>query len=538
MRSTFFGLELARLGLWAQQRALDVTGHNIANANTPGYSRQVARLAPMPAYAPPSLTMPAEAGQVGTGVQVADIQRVRDLFLDRQARDLQSQLGRWQVRSQTLAELETILGEPSDAGLARALSDFWEALGMVANRPDSLPARTAAIEQAHTLLERFQEADRQLADLQRNLDASILARVDRANQIATQLADIHRRIRVATAAGQSPNDLLDERDRLVEELGSLLPVRVTEREGGALRVEVAGLPLVDGQVIHRLVTREEPAGAAGGGSGGTGGTGGSPAAGDLVVRLYWSGVAEVPSGGTAAGSSGTGAGAPGGGTGGSGGTGTGAQALLPLDDATLEGGEIDGFLESRDRLVAGLRQDLKALFFALADAVNAIHRQGYGLNDAPSGDPSNPGAGRDLFILGTGSDLQEVVVNPALDDPANLAAALTAGAPGDGRNALALAQLRHAALSLPGDPSAQDYLESVVAGLGIAGRQAQEGQRTTQLLMDQVASQRESVRGVSLDEEMTQLVRYQHAYAAAARLVTAVDSMLAILIERTGLVGR
>ena len=524
MRSTFFGLELARLGLWAQQRALDVTGHNIANANTPGYSRQVARLAPTPAYAPPSLAMPVEAGQVGTGVQVADIQRVRDLFLDRQVRDLESQLGRWQVRSQTLAELETILGEPSDAGLARALSDFWEALGTVANRPDSLPARTAAIQQAHTLLERFQAADRQLADLQRNLDASILARVDRANQIATQLADIHRRIRVATAAGQSPNDLLDERDRLVEELSTLLPVRVTEREGGALRVEVAGLPLVDGQVVHRLVTREEPAGAGSGDPGGGGGTGGSTgtgtggagAAGDLVVRLYWSGDAEVPPEGGAAGSS----------------------ALIPLDDARLEGGEIDGFLESRDRLVAGLRQDLKALFFALAEAVNAVHRRGYGLNDGPSADPSSPGAGRDLFVLGTGSDLQEVTVNPDLDDPANLAAALVAGAPGDGRNALALAQLRHAPLNLPGNASAQDYLESVVAGLGIAGRQAQEGQRTTQLLMDQVASQRESVRGVSLDEEMTQLVRYQHAYAAAARLVTAVDAMLAILIERTGLVGR
>ncbi|EKP94635.1 flagellar hook-associated protein FlgK [Thermaerobacter subterraneus] len=533
MRSTFFGLELARLGLWAQQRALDVTGHNIANANTPGYSRQVARLAPTPAYAPPSRAMAVEAGQVGTGVQVAGIQRVRDLFLDRQVRDLQGQLGRWQVRTQTLAELETILGEPSDAGLARALADFWEALGVVANRPDSLPARTAAIQQAHTLLERFQEADRQLADLQRNLDASILARVDRANQIATQLADLHRRIQVATAAGQSPNDLLDERDRLVEELGGLLPVRVTEREGGALRVEVAGLPLVDGRVVHLLVVREEPVAATGAGTGGAGSPGGGPApgdpgAGDLVVRIYWSGTAQVLAEGTGTGAL---AGEPGAGTG-------AGPALLPLDDTVLEGGEIDGFLESRDRLVAGLRQDLKALFFALATAVNQVHRQGYGLNDAPAPGSQGGGAGRDMFLLGTGTDLQAVVVNPALDDPANLAAALEAGAPGDGRNALALAQLRHAALALPGGAPAQDYLESVVAGLGIAGRQAQEGQRTTQLLMDQVAAQRESVRGVSLDEEMTQLVRYQHAYAAAARLVTAVDSMLAVLIERTGLVGR
>lgn len=289
MRSTFFGLELARLGLWAQQRALDVTGHNIANANTPGYSRQVARLAPTPAYAPPSRAMAVEAGQVGTGVQVAGIQRVRDLFLDRQVRDLQGQLGRWQVRTQTLAELETILGEPSDAGLARALADFWEALGVVANRPDSLPARTAAIQQAHTLLERFQEADRQLADLQRNLDASILARVDRANQIATQLADLHRRIQVATAAGQSPNDLLDERDRLVEELGGLLPVRVTEREGGALRVEVAGLPLVDGRVVHLLVVREEPVAATGAGTGGAGSPGGGRPPAIRVPATWWSG---------------------------------------------------------------------------------------------------------------------------------------------------------------------------------------------------------------------------------------------------------
>ncbi|ADU50319.1 flagellar hook-associated protein FlgK [Thermaerobacter marianensis DSM 12885] len=520
MRSTFFGLELARLGLWAQQRALDVTGHNIANANTEGYSRQVARLSPTPAYAPPSLAMAAEAGQVGTGVQVAEIQRVRDLFLDRQARDLKAHLGRWQVRSQTLAELETILGEPSDAGLARALADFWDALATVANRPDSLPARTAAIQQAHTLLERFQTADRQLADLADNLDASLVARVDRVNQILVQMADLHRRIRVATAAGQTPNDLLDERDRLLEELGTLLPVRVTERPDGTVRVEVAGLPLVDGQVVHRLAVQEEPAGGAGGGGTGSGTSGG------LVVRIYWDGTATVPASATPQAVSGPGA------------SGGAAAAFIPLDDTVLDGGEIDGLLEARDRLVAGLRQDLKALFFALADAVNAVHRQGYGLNDGPPAGSGQQGAGRDLFVVGSGSDLQQVVVNPELDDPANLAAAQMPGAPGDGRNALAMVQLRHAPLNLPGSPSAQDYLESVVAGLGIAGRQAEEGQRTAQLLLDQVAAQRESVRGVSLDEEMTQLIRYQHAYAAAARLVTAVDTMLGILIERTGVVGR
>ena len=496
MRSTFFGLELARLGMWAQQRALDVTGHNIANANTPGYSRQVARLTPTPPYPPPSRTLPVEAGQVGTGVQVEAIVRVRDLFLDRQVRDLQGQLGRWSVRSRTLAELETIVGEPSDAGLARALGDFWDALAVVANRPDSLPARTAAVQQAHTLLERFQTADRQLADLQANLDASLVARTDRVNQILAQLADLNHRIRVATGAGQQPNDLLDERDRLVEELAGLLPVAVTERADGSVRVDVAGLVLVDGPVAHRLVAEEEPAGNG------------------TAVRLYWE---------PAPGSGGSGGGAP------------DPTTRQPLDATLLEGGEIDGLLEARDGLVAGLREDLKALFFGLAEAVNAIHRQGYGLND-PAG--AGGGSGRDVFLLGAGDDLHAVAVNPALDDPANFAAAAEPGAPGDGRIALQLAQLRNQPLAQLGNATAQDYLESVVAELGIAGRQAQEGQRTTELLLDQVTVQRESVRGVSLDEEMTQLIRYQHAYAAAARLVTAVDAMLGILIERTGVVGR
>lgn len=488
MRSTFFGLELGRLGLWAQQRALDVTGHNIANANTEGYSRQVARLRATPAYAPPARTLPVGAGQVGTGVEVAGIDRITDLFLDRQVRDLKGQLGRWDVRARTLAELETLIGEPSESGLAQALNEFWEALSVVANRPDSLPARAAAIEQARTLVERFQTIDRQLADLQRNLDASVVARVDRINQIVDQLGDLHRRIRVVQAAGQSPNDLLDERDRLLEELATLLPIRYAEREPGVVRVEVAGLLLVDGEVTYRLQVQEEVA------SDGSG----------LAVRVYW----QDGQGGSAA-----------------------------LDDDVLAGGELDGLLEARHRLVGGLRQDVRQLFFALADEINRVHRSGYGLNDSGSPNGSD-GSGRDFFVYTDPTDLQSVRVNQELDDPANFAAAQAPGAPGDGRKALELAALRNTPLPALGDATVQAYLEGLVAELGIAGRQAESGQRTTQLVLEQALAQRESIRGVSLDEEMTNLVRFQHAYAAAGRFITAVDQLLSQLIERTGLVGR
>jgi len=491
MRSTFFGLEIARRGLWAQQRALDVTGHNIANANTEGYSRQVARLVATPAYAPPSRVMPMVAGQVGTGVQVADITRARDVFLDRQVRELRSQLGRWEVRGRTLAELETIVGEPSDSGLSAALNQFWEALGVLANQPGSMPARTAVIEQAQALLERFQVIDRQLEDLQRNLDASIVARVERVNQIAAQLKEVNRQVRVATAAGQSPNDLLDERDRLLEELATLLPVRVTERPDGTVRVEVAGQPLVDGDVVHALKTRTV-----------------SGPGGMTVVEVYWD-------------------------------DGTGNTVVL--DAATLGGGgELAGLLESRDDLVGKLRDDLQQLFFALAEEINQVHQKGYDLYGQQ---------GEEFFVgIASPSDLQAARVNPNLvGDAAKLAAATRqgpaaggtpTGAPGDGSNALAMAALRNESLQQLGGMTASEYLESIVARLGIEGRQAQEGERTTRLLLDQVGIQRESVRGVSLDEEMTNLVRFQHAYAAAARLVTAVDEMLNLLIERTGLVGR
>ncbi|PZN09822.1 MAG: flagellar hook-associated protein FlgK [Bacillota bacterium] len=487
MRSTFFGLEIARRGLWAQQRALDVTGHNIANANTEGYSRQVARLVATPAYAPPSRVTPMVAGQVGTGVQVADITRARDIFLDRQVRELRSHLGRWEVRSRTLAELETIVGEPSDSGLSATLNQFWEALGVLANQPSSIPARTAVIEQAQALLERFQVIDRQLEDLQRNLDASVVARVQRVNEIVARLAEVHKQVRVATAAGQNPNDLLDERDRLLEELATLLPVRVTEYPDGTVKAEVAGLTLVDGDTVHILKAQ--------------------PPSGQAFVEVYW----DDGSGGT-----------------------------VPLDVKDLGGGELAGLLESRDDLVGTLRGELQQLFFALAKAINRIHQQGYDLHGQP---------GEEFFVgITSPADLQAAQVNPNLvDDPAKLAAATQqgpiangapTGAPGDGSNALAMAALRNTPLPLLGGVTASAYLESIVARLGIEGRQAQEGERTTQLLLDQVGIQRESVRGVSLDEEMTNLVRFQHAYAAAARLVTAVDEMLNLLIERTGLVGR
>ncbi|HEY8394870.1 MAG TPA: flagellar hook-associated protein FlgK, partial [Thermaerobacter sp.] len=451
-----------------------------------GYSRQVARLTATPAYTPPSRMTPLEAGQVGTGVQVAEVVRARDVFLDRQVRELRSQLGRWEVRSRTLAELETIVGEPSDSGLSETLNRFWEALGVLANQPASIPARTAVIEQAQALLERFRVIDRQLEDLQRNLDDSLVARLQRVNQIAGQIADVNRQVRVATAAGQNPNDLLDERDRLLEEMATLLPVRVTEQADGTVRVEVAGLLLVDGDVVNSLRAQAVT------------GPGGM-----TVTQVYW----DDGSGGT-----------------------------VPLDAATLAGGELAGLLEARDDLVGGLRNDLQQLFFALADEINQLHRQGYDLNGQ---------LGEDFFVgMTSPADLPATQVNPNLvADPAKLAAATQAGpkgdgAPGDGSNALAMAGLRNRPLALLDNATVAAFLESVVAGLGIEGRQAEEGARTTQLLLDQVSVQRESVRGVSLDEEMTNMVRFQHAYAAAARLVTAVDEMLSLLIERTGLVGR
>lgn len=460
MRATFFTLEMARTALQAHQRATDVAGHNIANANTRGYSRQVLQLAANAPYALPDLTSPSQVGQVGTGVSVQDIQRVRDGFLDLQARAEHSRLGRWEARRGGLQQLEVIFLEPSTTGLRSVLDAFWGAFQDLAAYPESTAVRATVVDAGRALAEAVRHVYDQLVALRKNLDSSVTTRAAEVNRLAAEVAALNGQIQSVVAFGQKPNDLLDRRGVLLEDLAKMLDIQTVPDASGAVSVISGGVPLVDGTRPHALNAVPNPAN-------------------DNLSDLVWSS--------------------------------TGTQAAV-------RGGNLAGFLELRDQTVPAYLADLEAIVSTVVAQVNARHQAGFGLDGSTGFNFFNPA-----------STAASLALNPAVEaDPARIAASAS-GAPGDGSNALAIADLRLATVLSGG--TIDDYYRGMVGRLGLQTQEAVRLGQTTEALLLQIDQQRAAVSGVSLDEEMANLIRSQHAYNAAAKLVRVVDEMLETVIQ-------
>ncbi|MDI3281485.1 MAG: flagellar hook-associated protein FlgK, partial [Bacillota bacterium] len=203
MRTTFFGLETARRALFAQQRALDLTGHNIANANTPGYSRQVARLEATDPFTMPSFLRPGIPGQIGTGMEIAAIERMRDAFLEGQIRYESQALGRWEVRRDQLSQVELIVNEPSDTGVRGALDAFWKALQDLSKNPENGATRAVVVQKAVALTNVLNHTYLQLEQLRAAVDEAVAVKVDRIDTLATQIAELNDKIARARAVGDN-----------------------------------------------------------------------------------------------------------------------------------------------------------------------------------------------------------------------------------------------------------------------------------------------------------------------------------------------
>jgi flagellar hook-associated protein 1 len=446
--STFVGIQTSLRGLLAQQRALDVTGHNIANASTVGYTRQEAALA-----ATTPLTVPAggvaQGGSLGTGVDVQTYRRVRDQFLDLQYRGQSMQLGEQTTRSSGLQDVELAFAEPGEDGIANALDEFWSAWSDVTNSADSGAARQAVIDKARTLAQ-------QVNDLQANLAGARQRAADEygatagaggeINQISSDLALTLNAIRAAEMTGSQPNDLYDRRDVLLDQLSSMGQVSVTPSPGGNFDVSLGGVTIVDSDDT--------------------------------------TGAASVPAG------------------------------AFPLSFSASPGGRLGALLQlqSSSGPIASYQNDLTAMTQSLADSVNAIYSA----------------TGSNFFTFGTGaSGLPEI----ALNEPTITAATLQGGIGGPADNSIALQMAR-----LSGGDADTRYRQ-LVTRMGNEVAQAKRQEATAQVLTDNLKDRRDSVSGVSLDEEMTNLIRFQRAYQASARAMSTTDEMLDTLINRAGRVG-
>lgn len=483
MSSTFFGLNIGIKALQAQQRALDVTSHNIANANTQGYSRQDVI---METTAP----IKTREGYIGTGVDVKEIRRIRDQFIDIQIRTENKVLGEWEAKSDILSKIEMVINEPSANSLSSIMDQYWESWQQLSKNPESAAARGVVVQSGINLAETFSQVDRLLSELQSDINSGIKSTVAEINSVAKQIADLNDQIVKAELGDAKANDLRDKRDLLVEQLSELMPLDVVEDQYGAITVAAGGATLVSSSYVSTMVFTDD----------GTDPT---------MAKLEW---VNKYTGNT-------------------------------IGSVNITGGKLKGYLDMRDKSIAGIKEDLSTLAAKIAEEVNTLHSAGSSLNNTTGLE-----LGLDFFVKKDNTkpfSADNIAVNQAIIDDLNNVAASTASPviEGDNTNALAIAQLKNKLTMNPtssGDNRAtfDDYYSSIVAQLGIDTREAERMYDNQTLLVDQLQNRRESVSGVSLDEEMANMIKYQHSYTAAARIINAMDEMLELIVNRLGLVGR
>ncbi len=465
--STFMGLETALRGILAQQRGLDVTGHNVSNANTTGYTRQRAEMVATPAFTYPAVSRPPQGGQIGTGVEVAEYVRIRDEFVDIQLRTQLARRGYAEARKDGLAQVELALREPSDTGLSSLFDRYWSAWHDVAVNPENMAARQALAESGSVLADGMRSLSSQLATIAAQTGQNVTLTLDQANDLAKNLASLNHAIWDRLVVGDTPNDLMDQRDTLLDQLAELGAVSVTDPDGdGSLTVALNGVTLVDEDASYTL----------------------TESGGNLVNATL--------------------------------------SQSQPLAGRP---GKLAALVELRDTTLPGYQASLDTIAAALASSTNALQAAGFDL--AGSSGAANASGGQ-LF---TGATAATIAFNPAvLANPALIAASGN-GQPGNADVALQQAALRTAPVL--GPSSLTTAYSQLVTTIGSDSREAHTNQANASVLADSLENRRQSISGVSLDEEMVSLVKYQRGYQASARALSAMDEMIELLCTRTGRVG-
>jgi flagellar hook-associated protein FlgK len=467
--STFSGLNTATTSLWAQRRALDVTGQNIANVNTEGYSRQRVDFAslggsPVPAFF-------SKSTGIGEGVSADDVNRIRDAFLEARGHAEHANSARLSVENDTYDMVQQAFREPGDTGIQNLMAGMWNAWGDVENGPQQPAARQQAIESLNSLVDGIHFSQSSLGAQWTSTRENLVVNVQDLNSSIDSIAKLNSQIQNMQIAGLPTNELKDKRDLLIMKLADAAGATVRPGEDGMVDVNIGGFTVVAGGTTTPLAVA---------------GTTDPDLTGVDPVRVITSaGGYTVRVGGTAEGQQNT------------------LNAIIP-----------------------GYRTQLDGLANQLATSLNAQHTAGYDLD-------GNPGT---ALLGSSGGPITAASLTVLITDPRKIAAssdAPLAGSPSlDGSNADKMSQARYSTTG----PDAT-YRQMIVQ-LGVQAGVTSRNVDIQGVITTGVDAAREGVSGVNLDEEMTNMLSFQHAYSAAGRLVTAIDETLDVLINRTGLVGR
>jgi flagellar hook-associated protein 1 FlgK len=644
MTSTFSGIEIGKRAVAAHQQALNTTGHNLSNASTEGYSRQRVEFSPFEPIYLPGLNREETPGQIGQGVVVERIERLRDLLLDKRIVAQAGGEGYWTARDPYIRMMEQAYLEVGDRSIRGNLDAFWDAWEELATYPADTAPRTAVLERGKTLVDSIQERFKAIKGLQDMAEEDIRLTVDRINDLTHQIAGLNRDIQKIQAQGDNPNDLWDRRDLLVDKLSSIINITTNTRDPDEFMIHTGGIVLVQGGIDRRfsLVRGTETEG---------------------YSRIVWEETGDP----------------------------------LEFKSDPYYSGSLGSLLDLRDHTLRSELEVLDNMTMNFIDLVNEVHREAYGLNGSTGldffaehpfvtnvngnydrngdgeydssyifrmngvnrlesraqvglegvitlsaavgnvevpyyptdtvadiitrinnsgaevvarlnregrlslkGTPAesspelaalqaipgalpleNPdfvirhvedsghflagyagllnapgpegaydwagadavrvlrGGGRDYAVAPVAHPSGWIEVNPALrKDPTSVAAGFGENGrpanPGNGEAAQAVAAIRNTPVMVGQLRTFDDYFADAVGRIAELGKQSGEQLETQNRIMKQLRDMRESISGVNVDEELAAMIKYQHGYAAAARFITVINSMLDTIINRMG----
>ena len=480
-------LGIGKTGLFASKKSLEVTGHNMANVNTEGYSRQKVMQ---------STSIPITTGGLiqGTGVKVDGINRINDEFIDKRLNSAVSTSKFYETRSDQLSQVETIFNEIDSEGLNQILNKFFNSFRELANQPENETIRSVVRDNANLVVKDFHRI-RETLDFQAgSIDRKISTSINEVNQVLHHIADLNAKIsNIETQQGES-GDLRDQRDLSLKNLSEHFKIHTYNDEKGHFIVTAQGIgTLVTGLNIQELAVISKNKNDSSNNMNGS-----------LEIVLK-----DRPS-----------------------------QSITNK----FQGGMLSAIIKIRNEDLKKLQDDMDGIAFQFANSVNTIHRQGYinrTVNIGPDGtvsqlDSKGLTTGLDFFAQSFDKDNASALIDlsdAVKSDLSNIAAALAPNAPGDNRVAIAISKLQHEKIA--GDDSVtleEKYLQTI-GSIGLETGKARLDAEQSNGILAQTNNIRERLTGVSIDEETANMVRYQHAYEASAKMMQAADEMFKTILE-------
>jgi len=474
-------LGIGNTGLIAAKKSLETTGHNIANVNTEGYSRQrVMQQSNVPIN---------KSGLIqGTGARVRSVERIHDKFVEQRLQKATSQESYSSYRYEEMSQIENIFNEIDNDGLNNIINKFYNAFRELSAQPDNETMRSVVRDTANLVAKDFGRIRSSLDGLSRNIDSKIDGEIKDINAIAKNVAQLNVKIAELEAGGSETGDLRDQRDLAIRELSKSFKVHTYTDEKDNFIVSAVGVgTIVSGSEHQELATAGTALSESSNGM-------------DGAVEVFFK---SRP-----------------------------AHKITPK----FKSGRLSSLIRVRNEDINKLQGNIDNLAFDFANSVNAIHRRGYvgrEIQQTEDGrtvasDAKGPVTGINFFKVTSGPDgaaLNLELSDEVQSDISNIVTALTPNAPGDNRISLAISKLQHEKFMAGGTATIEEQFLKTVGNVGVEVGKAKLDAEQNEGIRVQIETIRERTSGVSLDEEAANMVKFQHAYDAAAKVMQTANEM-------------